>query len=259
MIEVDFDGTPLNLHFYKPADYSGEGFIVLFHGASRTASGYRDSSVGMADAFGQLVVVPEFDLERFPNRLYQFGGVFREDGSVAEPEERTYAFVPKIVEYIRGREGNTGLPYLLAGFSAGGQFVGRMAAFIDTDAERIVAMASGSCMFPTREMEFGLGFGGLPDNLSNDERIRRYLALPMTIYVGTNDTELAQLPTGDAYEQGVHRYSRNIRWFNEAMDLAYEREWAFNWRLVIADGPGHSPPDMFNHPQIGNALFGHRR
>jgi hypothetical protein len=134
-----------------------------------------------------------------------------------------------------------------------------MSAFLDSDAERIVAIASGSCMFPTRDMEFGLGFGGLPDELSNDQRIRRYLALPITIYVGTGDTELAQLPTGDAYEQGVHRYSRNIRWFNDAMDLAYQREWEFNWRLVIADGPGHSPPDMFNHPQIGNALFGHRR
>ena len=64
--------------------------------------------------------------------------------------------------------------------------------------------------------------------------------------------------TGDAYAQGVHRYSRNIRYFNEAMDLAYLNEWEFNWRLVIADGPGHSPADMFNHPQIENALFGHR-
>ncbi len=259
MIEVDFEGTSLNLHFYKPADYSGGGFIVLFHGASRTASGYRDNSAGMAEAFRSLVVVPEFDLERFPNRLYQFGGVFLEDGSLADPEERTYSLVPKIVEYIRSREGDPRLPYLLAGFSAGGQFVGRMAAFIDTDAERIIAMASGSCMFPTRGMEFGLGFGGLPEELSNDERIRRYLALPMTIYIGTNDTEMAQLPTGDAYEQGVHRYSRNIRWFNSAMDLAHENGWEFNWRLVIADGPGHSPPDMFNHSQIGNALFGHRR
>jgi len=259
VVEADFDGTPLKLHFYKPADYAGNGFILLFHGASRTAGGYRDSSVGMGDAFQTLVVVPEFDLERFPNRLYQYGGVFREDGSFADPRQHTYAFVPKLVSYIRGREGDIDLPYLLAGFSAGGQFVGRMAAFLDTDAERIIAMSPGSCMFPTREMEFGLGFGGLPDAFASDERIRRYLAQPITIYVGTNDTELAQLPTGDAYAQGVHRYSRNLRWFNEAMDLAYQREWEFNWRLVIADGPGHSPPDMFDHPQIGNALFGHRR
>jgi hypothetical protein len=259
MVEVDFHGIPLKLHSYKPANYAGENFVLLFHGASRTASGYRDNAAGMADAFRFLVVVPEFDLERFPNRLYQFGGVFREDGTLAAAEERTYAFVPKLVAYIREREGNPRLPYLLAGFSAGGQFVGRMAAFIDTDAERIVAMSSGSCMFPTRDMEFGQGFGGLPEELSSDERIRRYLAQPITVYVGTGDTTVASLPTGEAAEQGAHRYSRNIRWFNEAMDLAYERKWEFNWRLVIADGPGHSPPDVFNHAQTGNALFGHRR
>jgi len=202
LIEVDFDGTPLKLHYYKPANYTGERFILLFHGASRTAAGYRDSASGMGDVFESLVVVPEFDLERFPNRLYQFGGVFREDGSVANAEERSYTYVPKLVEYIRNREGDARLPYLLLGFSAGGQFVGRMAAFLDTDAERIVVISPGSCMFPTRDMRFGLGFGGLPDDLSNDERIRRYLAQPITIYIGTNDTEMSQLSTGDAYARG---------------------------------------------------------
>jgi hypothetical protein len=259
VIEVDFRGTPLNLHFYKPADYAGERFILLFHGASRAAAGYRDGAAGMADLFESLVVVPEFDLERFPNRTYQFGGIFRDDGSFADADEWTYAYVPELIEYIRRREGDPGLPHLILGFSAGGQFVSRMAAFLDTEAERIVVISPGSCIFPTRDLRFGLGFGGLPDAYGSDERIQRFLAQPITIYIGTNDTEMGQLPTGDAYAQGVHRYSRNIRWFNEAMDLAYNEGWEFNWRLVIADGPGHSPPDMFNHPQTENALFGHNR
>jgi alpha-beta hydrolase superfamily lysophospholipase len=255
LVQADFDGTVLDLYACKPSTYAGERFILLFHGASRTAERYRDNAQGMAEAFGALVVVPLFDQERCPSRRYQFGGVFRADGSFADAEEWTYTYVPKLVSYIRGREGNARLPYILAGFSAGGQFVERMAAFLDTDAERLVVMSPGSCMFPTREMAFGLGFGGLPEEFSSDERIRRYLALPITIYIGSNDRELSQLPTGDAYDQGVHRYSRNLRWFNEAMDLAYLKEWTFNWRLVIAHGPGHSPADMFDHPQIENALF----
>jgi len=258
VVEADFDGTVLQLFSYKPAAYAGEGFILLLHGASRAAESYRDNAVPMADAANRIVVVPLFDQERFPEWRYQFGGVFRADDSFAAPEERTYAFIPKLAAYIRGREGNAQLPWLMAGFSAGGQFVSRMAAFLDLDAERLIAMSGGSVLFPTRDMEFGLGFGRLPDELSNDDRIKRYLALPMTIYVGTNDTELSQLPQGDAYAQGVHRYSRNIRWFVYAMDLAYERKWDFNWRLVIADGPGHSPRDMFAHPQAINALLGHR-
>lgn len=257
-LEVEFDGLPLNLWAYKPDNYVGDGFIVLFHGASRAAEAYRDNAAGFAETYGRLVVVPEFDAQRFPSRLYQFGGVFREDGSFADARERTFRFVPEIVAHIRAREARSDMPYLLLGYSAGAQFLERLSAFMDLDAERLIAMSPGSSMFPTREMDYGLGFGGLPDEWSSDERIRRYLALPLTIAIGSADVEEGQLPTGDAFDQGVHRYSRNLRWFVTAMDLAHTRGWEFGWRLVIHHGAGHPPPEMFDHPQIGNALFGHR-
>jgi poly(3-hydroxybutyrate) depolymerase len=258
LIEVEFEGTVLNLWAYKPENYVGDGFILLLHGASRAAEAYRDNARGFARQYGRLVVVPEFDAARFPNRRYQMGGVFRADGSFADPAEHTYALIPQIVGEIREREGAPGLPWILLGYSAGGQFVARMAALLDTDAERLVAMAPGSTLFPTRELDFGLGFGGLPEQYSSDERIRRYLALPMTVAIGTADTEAGQLPGGPAFEQGVHRYARNLRWFVTAMELAHAREWEFNWRLVLHHGAGHPPVQMFDHPAIGNALFGHR-
>ncbi|MEK9508759.1 hypothetical protein WI460_11230 [Gemmatimonadota bacterium Y43] len=257
-IEVDFEGTPLNLWSYKPDNYVGDGFVVLFHGASRAAEAYRDNAAGFAEKYGRLVVVPEFDAERFPSRRYQFGGAFGEDGEFADPSEHTFAFVPQIVAHIRDREGRADLPYLLLGYSAGAQFIERMAAFLDTDAERLIAMSPGSSMFPTVEMDYGLGFGGLPAEWSTEARIQRYLALPLTIAIGSADVEEGQLPTGDAFDQGVHRYSRNLRWFTTAMDLAHTRGWPFNWRLVIHHGAGHPPPEMFDHPQMGNSLFGHR-
>lgn len=258
LVQADLDGTVLNLWVYKPDNYVGDGFVLLLHGASRAAEAYRDNAQGFADLYGRLVVVPEFDAERFPNRLYQMGGVFREDGSFANEEERTFAYIPMLVNHIRDREGAAELPWMVLGYSAGAQFLERLSAFMDLDAERLVIMSPGSAMFPTRDMEYGLGFGGLPEEFSTDDRIRRYLALPITLAIGTADREMGQLPTGDAYDQGVHRYSRNLRWFNTAMDLAFEKGWDFNWRLVIAHGAGHPPPEMFNHPEIGNALFGHR-
>ena len=259
LVQADLNGTVLNLWVYKPENYVGDGFVLLLHGASRAAEAYRDNARGFADQYGRMVVVPEFDAERFPNRLYQMGGVFREDGSFADEDERTFAYIPMLVSHIRGREGTAELPWMALGYSAGAQFLERLSAFMDLDAERLVIMSPGSAMFPTRDMDYGLGFGGLPDEFSSDDRIRRYLALPITIAIGSADREMEQLPTGDAYDQGVHRYSRNLRWFNTAMDLAFENGWDFNWRLVIAHGAGHPPPEMFNHPQIGNALFGHRR
>ncbi len=258
MTPTEILGTELQLWSYKPSNYVADGFILLFHGASRAAEAYRDNAAHFAELYGRMVVVPLFDRERFPSRRYQFGGVFREDGTFADADERTFAYVPELIEHIRTREGDADLPYVMLGYSAGAQFLERMAAFMDFDAERLVAMSPGSSMFPTTELDYGLGFGGLPDEFSDEERIRRYLALPLTIAIGTHDVEDGQLPTGDAYDQGVHRYSRNLRWFNSAMDLAHQRGWDFNWRLVLFHGAGHPPPEMFSHPQIGNALFGHR-
>lgn len=258
LVVADFDGTELELWVYKPDNYIGDGFVLLLHGASRAAEDYRDNARGFADDYGRLVVVPLFDSERFPSRRYQFGGAFREDGTFADPDEWTFAYIPRLVEYIRSREGDDELSYVILGYSAGAQFLERMAAFMDLDAERLVVMSPGSTMFPSRDMDYGLGFGGLPEEYSTDERIQRYLALPITISIGTYDVEEGQLPRGDAFDQGPHRYSRNLRWFNTAMDLAHERGWEFNWRLVLAHGAGHPPPEMFDHPQVGNALFGHR-
>jgi pimeloyl-ACP methyl ester carboxylesterase len=258
VVEVDFGGTALSLWAYRPDSYVGDGFIVVLHGASRAAESYRDNARGFAREYGKLVVVPEFDSERFPNRRYQMGGVLREDGSFADPAEHTYAFIPQIVDYVRQRQADPRLPWILLGYSAGGQFVARMAALLNTDAERLVAMSPGSTLFPTRELDFGLGFGGLPERYSSDERIRRYLALPMTVAIGTADIEEGQLPRGQAFDQGVHRYARNLRWFLTAMELAHERGWDFNWRLVLHHGAGHPHRQMFDHPAMGNSLFGHR-
>jgi pimeloyl-ACP methyl ester carboxylesterase len=258
VVEVDFGGTALSLWAYRPDNYVGDGFIVVLHGASRAAESYRDNARGFAREYGKLVVVPEFDSERFPNRRYQMGGVLREDGSFADPAEHTYAFIPQIVDYVRQRQADPRLPWILLGYSAGGQFVARMAALLDTDAECLVAMSPGSTLFPTRELDFGLGFGGLPERYSSDERIRRYLALPMTVAIGTADIEEGQLPRGQAFDQGVHRYARNLRWFLTAMELAHERGWDFNWRLVLHHGAGHPHRQMFDHPAMGNSLFGHR-
>lgn len=257
-MQVDFDGTVLTLWAFKPESYVGDGFIVLLHGASRAAEGYRDNARGFARKYGRLVVVPEFDEERFPNWRYQMGGVFTPDGTFVDPAEQTFAFIPKIVDHVRARERQPQLPWILLGYSAGAQFVARMAAFYDLDAERLIAMAPGSALFPSREMEYGLGFGGLPTQYATDERIRRYLALPLTVSIGTADVEEEQLPRGSAFDQGVHRYARNLRWFLTAMELAHEREWDFGWRLVLHHGAGHPPPEMFDHPAMGNSLFGHR-
>lgn len=259
-LDLNIRGTTLEVFTYKPSTYKGDRMIFVFHGTLRNADEYRDHSKAMAERFGALVVAPKFDSQRFPSRRYHRGGILREDGTAAPKDEWTYAFIPDIAKEVRRMENRPKLPYWLIGHSAGGQFLVRLAGFYNPGAERIVAANPGSDLFPTRDMPFGYGFGKLPESLSNDGVIRRYLAQKLTLFLGTadngHDEDLDESP--EAMAQGPGRYQRGKAAFAAAEKLAKQKRWRFNWKLVEAEGIGHDHEKMFDHPNAEKA-FGFRR
>lgn len=252
------ESQPITIFTYKPPSYKSGPLFVVFHGGGRDAEDCRNSAVAMAERFGAIIVVPFFDMERFPNKLYQFGGIVGADAKARPPETWTFAVVSKIVRYVRNIEKAPRLAYYLIGHSAGGQFLVRLAAFLPGDAVRIVAANPGSGLFPTREHEFGYGFGKLPPELSNDEVLRTYLAAPLTLYLGTAD--IYHRPSFDAspsaMKQGDSRLVRGRACFAFAEQVARNRNWEFNWRKVETPGVGHDEAAMFNSKEIEDALFG---
>ena len=257
-IELDYDGVKLEVFAHKPASWTGERMLVVFHGVNRDADEYRDHAIGLGERFGMLVVAPRFDAERFPSRAYQRGGILKENGTAAEPSAWTYAYVPRIARSIREREEKPNMKHWLIGHSAGGQFCMRMAAFQDTGAERIVAANAGTVLFPTRDADFGFGFGKLPDVLANDDVLKRYLAAPLTLYLGTADDHADEwLDVSEpSMKQGPGRLQRNRGAFEAARTLAAEKGWPFAWTKVEAQGIEHDHEKMFAHPEVERALFG---
>lgn len=257
-LQVTNVAEPITLFTYKPPTYVDGPLTVVFHGVQRNAEDYRNFAITLAERFRTLVVAPLFDHARFPSARYQRGGLLDAKGRAQTPEDWTYAIVPKIVADVRAREGKPALPYYLIGHSAGGQFLVRMAAFLPGDAQRIVAANPGSLLFPTRAHPFGYGFGSLPAELSDDSVIRRYLAAPLTLYLGTGDvlpsSNLDQSP--EAMRQGPHRLARGRACFAAAERLARERGWPFNWRKVETPDIGHAAAFMFAAKEVEDALFG---
>jgi poly(3-hydroxybutyrate) depolymerase len=253
---VQVDSLQLELFTYKPANYKNGPLLVVFHGMLRNADTYRDNAKGMGDRFGALVVAPLFDLKRFPNEAYQMGGLMKKDA--LQPKEKwTWSLVPKLVDEVRRREGRPKMPYYLIGHSAGGQFLCRLTGFVPTTAEGIVVANPGSDLFPTRDMPFPYGFGQLPAALSDDAAIQRYLGQRMTLYLGTADVESTNMPKGElADKQGKTRYERGKQCFKLAQDIAKEKGWTCNWRLVEAANIGHDARLMFENEQCALALFG---
>lgn len=251
---------PIRVFAYKPATYRDGPLIVVFHGVARNAEDYRNFAINLAERARVLVVTPLFDRERFPPERYQRGGI-KLEGEPQPREAWTYAIIPRLVADVRAREGTPDLPYFYLGHSAGGQFLVRLSAFLPEGPVRIIAANPGSHLFPTRDAEFGYGFGGLPAEWSDDESLRRYLAAPLTFYLGTADTDpnAKSLDRSDAaLRQGNSRYERGHACFAFARALAAQRGWTFGWRLVEAAGVGHDAALMFAAPEAMDAVFGPR-
>lgn len=269
--EAVLNGVSVTFYSYKPGAAASGPLIVAFHGSDRQSEKVRDFLVPLADRFQAIVVAPLMDEARFPRWRYQWAGVVEplpDDATTADvrPKRRyrlrdeaqwTGRLVLALVDHVRRAEGRPDMPFYLIGHSAGAQLIGRLSAFTLHDAQRIVLANPGSYLAPTRRRRFPYGFGGLPASLSSDADLRRYLALPITIYVGTDDRRRSALDKSPGAErQGANRYERGQRMFELARDTAARKGWPFGWRLVEAPGVGHNSREMYGAPTAVDALFG---
>jgi poly(3-hydroxybutyrate) depolymerase len=252
-VQITAGGDTFDAWTYKPAGYRGGPLLMVFHGLGRDAAGNRDAVRPLADRFGLLVVAPLFDTARFPGWRYNSAGLVRqrfgggEDDFTLEPESQwTGKRVLELVEAARQAEGRPNLGYLLLGHSAGGQMLSRVAAFTPTGARGILIANPSSFVWPSLDRRFPYGFGGLPEQMSNDAALRRYLAQPVTVLTGTADTGSKDLDTRPgAMAQGANRHERALAFYREAERLARSRRWDFSWQLYPVPGAGHSAKEMF--------------
>jgi pimeloyl-ACP methyl ester carboxylesterase len=256
-IEAGSGTNAITVFTYKPKTYSNGPLVVVFHGLLRNAEDYCRFAVPLAERFNALIAAPLFATNRYSNDEYQRGGVIQK-GGVQPRENWTFLRVPEIISAVRERERNPTLPYYFLGHSGGGQFLMRLAALYPMDAKRIVAANPGSDLFPRRDWKFGYGFGGLPKELSDDAALQRYLAAPLTLYLGLADTD-PKHPELDrsaaAKLQGKFRLERGCACFEFARKLAQERGWRFNWRKVEVPGIAHDGKAMLAAKEAGDALF----
>lgn len=255
---LELGQTQLQVFLHRPEHWKGERLLIVMHGVLRNADEYRDHAIGMSVRFDALVAAPCFDAQRFPSIRYQRGGILNAAGAANAPQDWTYALIPQLIQELRSQTAKPALKAYVIGHSAGGQFVLRMSAFQETGAIRLVAANPGSALFPNLEWPFGYGFGNLPHSLANEERLKSYLAAPLTLYLGTDDDRADDYfdSSAAAFKQGMGRHQRNLACYWYAQGLASARGWPCAWRLVEAPGIGHDHQQMFDHERCAAALFG---
>ena len=250
---ADVNGAPMVVFTYRPVGCSDPSLLLVFHGIARNARTYRDDARALADRLCLLVVAPLFDRQAFPGWRYQRGGIVK-GAAVQDARDFTGRLVLDLVDWVRRQEGRP-IAYSLFGHSAGGQFLDRLAAFVPTEARRIVVANAGSYVFPSLEIDAPFGLGKVYSGTQGEAALRRYLEQPLTIYLGQGDTrddERNDYP--EALAQGASRFQRGVNVFNAAKTLAQTRGWPFNWRLVELPGVGHDARKMLAAPQAAEAL-----
>lgn len=253
---VKIRNSNLEIFTYKSAGYTNGPLLLVFHGVDRDADAYRDNARTIADRFGMAVAAPLFDKSRFPSALYQRGGIANQ--KALQPQDKWIGTLAVgLADQLRRDEGRPDMDYYMIGHSAGGQFLARLAPFVPHAAKRIVIANPSSWVFPTAKEAFPFGLGGATASLVNDDFLKRYLASPLTVYLGMTDTgDKNRDDSEDAAEQGATRYERGLNFFRAGEALAKEKNWALNWRLVEVPKVGHSSRRMFDAPQVKQALFG---
>lgn len=251
---AEIDGHSMEIYVYRPVDCVSPAFLFVFHGNGRAAKSYAESAREIADRACLVVFTPHFDEERFPSRDYHRGGVV-EDGELEPREEWTTGMVADLIRWAEAIEGRRGQDVYLFGHSAGGQFLSRVAAYdLPEGVGRVVIANPSTYVLPTADEEAPYGFGGFPE-AEVPGLIRRYLAAPVTIFLGEEDTGDEDLTRNEqANRQGVNRLDRGERTFEMARRVAEENGWPFNWRLVYAEDVGHSGRGMLQSDDLIEAL-----
>lgn len=252
---VALPGAVLSVFTYRPKNCTPRLLLVVFHGVGRDAGPYRDHARTLADRLCAVVIAPEFDKERFPTNLYQYGGVVK-DHVLVQPGNRTVDLVSPLVAWARAAVGQPDLPYVLAGHSAGAQFLGRVAAYAPTTAVRIILANPSTWVLPSATDAAPFGFGDIGTPEASEQALRAYLALPITVLLGGMDTGTHNLTvTPQAMAQGPDRLSRGRNTFLMAQAAARSHGWQFGWNLVEIPGVGHDATAMFSAPKTVESLM----
>lgn len=256
--KIAANGTEITVFTYRPRGCIDPSILLVFHGMNRNAEGIRNRAEDAAEAVCLFVFAPLLDKDRFPNWRYQRAGVVR-GGQLQPPENWTAPVIESLVHWVRRQTNRPDARLYFAGHSAGGQFLSRLFAYSPVvGVERIVIANPSVYVAPLLSERAPYGFAGFFSENEAERRLREYLALPITVYLGTRDRgEKHLVKTDAALRQGENRFERGHAVFRLAKNVAAQRGWPFNWKLVEAPGVGHSSGDMLRAPAFLVALGVH--
>jgi hypothetical protein len=251
---VDLGGVNFEVFTFRPKHCTPLAILLVFHGLHRGVMDNLDVLHKISNELCLVEAVPLFDEQRFPGWRYQKGGVVYH-GKILPAHQWTGNFALRLIDWIRQSQADPNLPYILIGHSAGGQFLSRFAAYMPGQALRVVMANPSTYVLPSLDTDPPFGFRGLYAPEQAEAVLRNYLAQPLTMILGKDDTgDEDRDDEPAAVAQGKNRYQRGMNTFRAALAEASRRGWPFQWQLIELPGVGHSTDEVFGSKAVKQVL-----
>ncbi|TPV34040.1 hypothetical protein FJ651_07730 [Paucihalobacter ruber] len=220
--------------------------MMVFHGANRNASDYRNTLIAKSNEYNFIVIVPEFSEANFPGGdQYNLGNVYVDGdnptANTLNPEsEWTFSIIETLFDYVKTQLGNTNNTYKIFGHSAGAQFAHRFLMFKPNNrSQQTVISAAGWYTFPDLTVNFPYGFKNSMLQTSSREIL---FSKNVTVQIGENDNNpnaagLRHNTTVDM--QGINRLERAVNYYNFCVQSAQTLNVDFNWSFSLRPNADH--------------------
>lgn len=222
--------------------------VVHGYGAKSDNGAGRRSVRQLASFWGRrvtalnwMVMAPHFDETRFQNSYQRLGdGGIRADRRLNRLVDEAGMLLPT---------GEAEKPFLL-GFSGGGQFAHRYAAFGGDRFARIVVGAPGWFLWPDPCLPYPLGMGDPDRPDKGAQRLDALCRSDMLVLVGENDrTQGAFRKRYNGVDlcalQGAGRRDRAANWFSALRQISKKEKIPLTGRLLILKHTAHRVTDQF--------------
>ena len=258
---------PVKLYFHIPEHGDPTTMPILFamHGADRIGANQIENWRSIANERHVMVFAPQFSTPPYLENDYQFAGISGSSTSWVnrDPETWTATLIEHMFDWVKEQTGNTNATYDFWGHSAGGQITHRTLCFLPNPRMRMVVSSNPSAWVVPTTAGYGTALHGYPHSLRGTPYgasfIADYLARPLVVHIGTNDTATSQAVdpslsmTAGSVAQGASRYDRAHFFYNFGRQAAQTAGVPFNWRIVEVPGVGHSSRGMVQARGVGAA------
>jgi len=226
----------------------GAPLLVTVHGISRNAREQAKRFASYSEKFGVVLVSPHFPAERFGDyqRLGREGRGTRADVTL-----------DSIVEEVAWLTGASATQISLFGYSGGAQFVHRYAMAHPQQVAGVAVAGAGWYTFPDARQRFPYGIRRSKHLTSVRFDPEEFLRVPMTVFVGENDTTLEGLRQTERVnrQQGTTRVERAQNWVGAMREAAaaYGLDPLVSYEQL--EGGAHSFEELMEHGQLGDRVF----